>query len=186
MSLPMIRLLPERFTWLMSLYEDNHLKLLRLLPKLRRIEGVWCSNIAGSAPLYCRIIAQEKHTTILLLTHRFETEASVCDPAFAAQNATADDPMAYVRVYHDTRQAEVTHLREGKALRELFRADREIQNLANHRLRLNIFFAKWLDFVANCGHGEGGFERVNHRRHDPAPTPLALRIAELTAPPLPD
>lgn len=147
MSRPLKNLLPARFPWLMSLYEDNHAKLLRLLPQLRRIEGEWRSTVAGSAPLYCRIIAQEKHTTMLLLTHQFDAQQG-------------EDPLAYVRVYHDTRQAEVTHLRTGSALRELFRADREIQGLADERLRLNVFFGKWLDFLSSCGHGEGGFDRL--------------------------
>lgn len=174
MSEPMKKLLPARFPLLMSLYEDNHGKLLRLLPQLRRIEGLWRSDVAGSAPLYCRIIAQEKHTTIALLSHQFDAQQS----ALSAQ--PVDDPLAYVRIYHDTRQAEVTHLREGRALRELFRADRHILSVANERLRLNIFFGKWLDFIASCGHGEGGFDRIRSVRHEHQPRPLAQRIAELT------
>lgn len=176
MSLPMKNLLPARFPLLMSLYEDNHGKLLRLLPQLRRIEGLWRSDVAGSPTLYCRIIAQEKHTTVALLSHQFAA------PAQAAPAPADDAPLAYVRAYHDTRQAEVTHLREGSALRELFRADQQIQQLADQRLRLNLFFGKWLDFIGSCGHADS-FSRVRSITPQRDPQPLSQRLAELIAGP---
>lgn len=150
-------LMPRRFPQLMALYEDNHAAIQRLLPPLRVLQGAWQSRVAGSAPLLCRILAQERHTTVLLLTHRFpELEQP------------GDDPMAFIRVYHDTRQAEVTHLHEGQDLRRHFAPDVDLQGVGQRRLRLNLFLARWLEFLERCGHAAEGFRVLRE-----APRPLA-------------
>lgn len=140
------QLLPGKFALLMALYEDNHRKLRRLFPHLRQLTGTVVSQLAGSPELFLQAVAQERHTSVLLLTHRFQRGPA---PAY--------EPAAYVRVYHDAQQAEVTHFRVGSELRALFAPEQQRDQLAQRRMRLNSFFSKWLDFLELAGHGPESF-----------------------------
>lgn len=138
---------PTRFALLMALYEQNFVRLRQLFPSVRQLQGACVSTLAGSPPLWIQAVAQERHTSVLLLTHVFESADH--EPL---------EPAAYVRVYHDAQQAEVTHFRLGAGLRALFAADASVARTGQRRLRHNSFFAKWLDFLALCGHGGHSFE----------------------------
>lgn len=138
---------PNRFALLMELYEQNFVRLRQLFPSVRQLTGACVSTLAGSPPLWIQAVAQERHTSVLLLTHVFDSAEH--DPL---------EPAAYVRVYHDAQQAEVTHFRVGAGLRALFAADASLARIHQRRLRYNSFFAKWLDFLATCGHAVHSFE----------------------------
>lgn len=135
------------FAELMELYERNFARLRRLFPSIRHLSGTCRSALQGSPPLWIHAIAQERHTSVILLTH-----------LFSEGGAPQLEPGAFVRVYHDARQAEVTHFRIGSALRHLFAAEIPAAQIGQRRLRLNRFFSKWLEFLETCGHGPHSFE----------------------------
>jgi uncharacterized protein len=139
---------PRPFAELMALYERNFERVHQLFPSIRHLTGTCRSDLAGSPPLWIQAIAQERHTSVVLLTHLFGRE----------DGHHQLEPGAFVRVYHDARQAEVTHFRIGSALRPLFATETPVAQVGLRRLRLNRFFAKWLDFLETCGHGPHSFE----------------------------
>ena len=63
------------------------------------------------------------------------------------------DPSAYVRIYRDARQAEVTHCYIGRHWQDTLGLFPSPKVLFGHRLRMNSFLNKWLDYLASQGHG---------------------------------
>ena len=86
---------PNSFVGLMSLYESNYLRLLRLIPELERLDGCYRSRVAGDCDLYVEIVERCRYTVTLALTYRFESDDGILA-----------DPDVRVRAYLDGQLAE--------------------------------------------------------------------------------
>ncbi len=126
----------------MGLYAENHRKLDRLFAPARLDEGVYRSMAATGLPLRLEVIEQHKFTTELRLTY------DVRDPVTGEP-----DPSAHVRLYRDARQAEATHCYVGRRWQDVIGMYPPPAELVSHRLQMNTFLGKWLDYLAGQGHG---------------------------------
>jgi uncharacterized protein YqiB (DUF1249 family) len=139
----------------MALYEGNFIKLTALCPGLlaptrpvaaRPVEvpaaGAAVSRTAQDLDLHLCIDAVTRYTVDLRLTYLFD------DPA-----GLSADPDLHLRLYVDARMVEViswsvSHRHE--VLRELaLKTSREL----DRRWSRNIMLGKWLDYLADRGHG---------------------------------
>jgi uncharacterized protein YqiB (DUF1249 family) len=131
------------FGGLMDIYEQNYIRLRRLIPEFDRIGANAVSTAPGSMDLHYECLERSKYTTVFRLTYKFETL----------------EPNLEIRVYHDARVAEVlaSNVQLGGAgwwdrrhkVSSMFRAD--LQNLQT-KWRLNRFLQKWLHYCLKQGH----------------------------------
>lgn len=138
------KLLPNRFEQLMGLYAENHALLGRLLQLTDTPPGRYRSQINEHPELILDVLGKAPYTSFLRLTHRLP-------------DGNETEPCAYLRVYHDARQTEVTHCRYGAILHRLFLPDTPVRAIADHRLRMNVFCGKWLAYLLDLGHGRESF-----------------------------
>ena len=132
----------SRFAWLMGLYAENHRKLDRLFVPGSMKPGHYVSKGASGLPLRLEIIEQHKFTTELRLTY------DVLDPVTGEP-----DPSAHIRLYRDARQAEATHCYVGRRWQDAIGMYPPPAELVGHRLQMNTFLGKWLDYLSGQGHG---------------------------------
>lgn len=123
--------------WLMDLCEENYRYLVRMAPSLRTLEGRSVSTLDGSIDLHLEILEQTPYTTLLHLTY-----------FFAHSDTRLPDPDARVRIYHDSRQAEVVDL-EQRALPLNVGLERPTMT---QKWRVNLFLSKWLSYCVRQGH----------------------------------
>ena len=131
-----------RFGWLMALYAENHGKLVRLLAPGELEVGSYVSSTGDGLDLRLDVLEQHRYTSELRLTY------AIVDAATGAQ-----DPSAFVRLYRDARQAEATHCHAGRRWQDAIGLYPPSDTLIRHRLRMNTFLGKWLDYLAEQGHG---------------------------------
>ena len=62
------------------------------------------------------------------------------------------DPSAYVRHYRDAQQAEVTHCYVGRQWQDVLGLHPPLATIIDHRMRMNVFFSKWLEYLGEQGH----------------------------------
>ena len=93
----------SRLSWLMGLYGENYQRMSRLfdLPSLQT--GGYLSQCVNGLDLMVEVLEVHPYTLELRLSYRMS------DPVTGQP-----DPSAYVRVYSDARQAEVTHCYIGR------------------------------------------------------------------------
>jgi uncharacterized protein YqiB (DUF1249 family) len=132
---------PKSFVGLMSLYESNYLRLLRLIPELDRLDGCYRSRVAGDCDLCVEIIERCRYTVTLSLTYFFEDE-----------NGRIADPDVTVRAYLDGRLAESMNLSGEHRHAELRRLAREHRLELNERWQRNVLLNKWLEYLTDQGH----------------------------------
>ncbi|RMH94864.1 DUF1249 domain-containing protein [Lysobacter pythonis] len=132
----------SRLGWLMGLYAENHRKLERLFAPAPLAKGRYLSDAGRGLRLRLEVIEQHKFTTEMRLTY------DVLDPVTGEP-----DPSAHVRFYRDARQAEATHCYVGRCWQDVIGMYPPPVELIDHRLRMNTFLSKWLDYLAGQGHG---------------------------------
>jgi uncharacterized protein YqiB (DUF1249 family) len=132
---------PKSFVGLMSLYESNYLRLLRLIPELDRLDGCYRSRVAGDCDLCVEIIERCRYTVTLSLTYFFENE-----------NGRTADPDMTVRAYLDGQLAESMNLSGEYRHAELRRLAREHRLELNVRWQRNVLLNKWLEYLTDQGH----------------------------------
>ena len=132
----------SRFGWLMALYAENHARLQRLFEPADLAPGSYVSDIGDGLPLQLEVLEQHRYTTELRLTYDMR------DPVTGEP-----DPSAYLRVYHDARQLEATHCYVGRRWQDVIGMYPPPAELIGHRLRMNTFLGKWLQYLAESGHG---------------------------------
>ncbi len=132
----------SRFGWLMGLYAENHGKLTRLFEPGDLDAGSYLSSIGDGLDLRLDVIEQHRFTVELRLTY------AMCDPLTGEP-----DPSAFVRLYRDARQAEATHCYVGRRWQDVIGMYPPPAEVIGHRLRMNTFLGKWLDYLAERGHG---------------------------------
>ena len=131
-----------KFGWLMALYAENHARLQRLFEPADLAPGIYRSDIGDGLAVQLDVLEQHRYTTELRLTYNMR------DPV------TGDpDPSAYLRVYHDTRQVEATHCYVGRRWQDVIGMYPPPAEVIGHRLRMNTFLGKWLQYLAESGHG---------------------------------
>ena len=132
--------LPNPFEWLLGLYTDNFERLQRLVDARRMVPGRYLNEAPGQPALVLDVLEQQPYTTLLRLSVRF------------AESMPAEDPESYWRVYHDARQAEVTHCRFDSHRVRLFAPNTPARLIAQYRRRMNNFANKWLEHLLQGGY----------------------------------
>lgn len=132
----------SRFGWLMALYTENHVRLMRLFEPADLAPGCYESDIGDGLALQLEVIEQHRYTTELRMTYNMR------DPVTGER-----DPSAYLRVYHDAHQLEATHCYVGRRWQDVIGMYPPPAEVVGHRLRMNTFLGKWLQYLAESGHG---------------------------------
>lgn len=132
----------SRFGWLMGLYSENHARLQRLFEPERLATGSHLSIGRDGLDLRIEVIEHHAYTIELRLAYVQLTDDESGQP----------DPSAWVRYYRDARQAEVTHCYVGRQWQDVLGLHPPLPTLINHRLRMNAFFSKWLEYLGESGH----------------------------------
>jgi uncharacterized protein YqiB (DUF1249 family) len=132
---------PNRFGYLMGLYAENFQRLQRMFrPDL--LDGAhFRSSIDDGLDLRLDFIERHAYTLELRLTY------DLSDPVTGQP-----DPSAFVRVYRDARLAEATHCYVGRRWQDALGMHPSARSVLAHRLQMNAFLNKWLDYLAEQGH----------------------------------
>jgi len=129
---------PRGFVSLMDLYENNFIRLRKLMPDLHSLPVKAVSRLPGCLSLHMTILERSKYTTTLSLTYYFdESEQTFAEPALI------------IRVYHDASIVEVLtgHLKHGRQ-----RYDHIPTRATKIKWKLNRFLYKWLGYSLYLGH----------------------------------
>jgi uncharacterized protein YqiB (DUF1249 family) len=130
-----------RFAWLMGLYAENYWRLVRSLGPDALPVGRYLSSVGDGLDLSVEMIERHPYTLEMRLSYLFEDETT-----------GAPDPSAFVRVYQDAQVAEVTACYVGSRLQDVLGLHPEPRSVMQHRLRMNAFLGKWLDYLDGRGH----------------------------------
>jgi len=133
----------SRFGWLMALYAENHSRLLRLFEPGDLARGGYVSSIGDGLDLRLDVIERHAYTSELRLAY-----VALPDPVTGEP-----DPSAYLRLYRDARQVEATHCYVGRRWQDAIGMFPPPAELLGHRMRMNTFLGKWLQYLAERGHG---------------------------------
>ncbi|KRD39736.1 hypothetical protein ASE35_05255 [Lysobacter sp. Root916] len=131
-----------RFGWLMGLYAENHRRLTRLFAPADLAVGTYRSSIGDGLDLQLDVIEQHRYTTELRMTY------ALLDPLTGEP-----DPSAWLRLYNDAHQLEATHCYVGRRWQDVIGMYPPPAELIGHRMRMNTFLGKWLEYLAERGHG---------------------------------
>jgi hypothetical protein len=145
-----------RLSWLMELYGENHRRLARMFDTEQLALGAWTSSVGDGVDLHLDVLERHAYTVDLRMTY------GMTDPATGVR-----DPSTFVRVYRDARQAEATHCYIGQRWQDVLGLRPDPQVLVGHRLRMNTFLGKWLEFLADQGHSRFTLRQVEADAPDP-------------------
>ncbi|MFS8137790.1 MAG: DUF1249 domain-containing protein [Thermomonas sp.] len=132
----------SRFGWLMGLYAENHTRLQRLFEPADLACGVHVSSIGDGLDLQLEVLERHAYTVELRMSY------DLVDPQTGLR-----DPSASVRLYRDARQVEATHCYAGRRWQDVIGMYPPPKQILDHRLRMNTFLGKWLEYLAEQGHG---------------------------------
>lgn len=138
-----------RFAWLMALYGENHARFAHLFDPTLLGVGTYRSTIGDGLDVQMDVIEQHVYTTELRLTY------VMVDPVTGEP-----DPSAFLRLYRDTRQLEATHCYIGRRWQDVLGMHPPADALIGHRLRMNTFLGKWLEYLVERGHGMHTLRKV--------------------------
>lgn len=136
----------SRLGWLMGLYGENFDRLERLLDSRRFGPGAYRSIGHDGLPLDLDVLAVHAYMSELRLSY------AIIDPV-----SGRPDPSMYVRIYRDARVAEATHCYVGRQWQDVLGLYPSPKVLFGHRLRMNSFLNKWLDYLDVQGHAPHSF-----------------------------
>ncbi len=142
-----------RFGWLMALYAENHARLVRLFAPEHLQVGMYVSSIGDGLDVRLEVIETHRYTVELRLTY------DICDPLTGEP-----DPSAFIRLYRDAHQAEATHCYVGKRWQDVIGLYPPPAEVISHRMRMNTFLGKWLEYLAEQGHGVATLRRAGTAR----------------------
>jgi uncharacterized protein YqiB (DUF1249 family) len=142
-SAPLLRI-PRlsRFAWMMALYAENHERLQKLFDPENLAVGSHLSSGHDGLELRLDVVDRHPYTIELRLAYAQLHDGLSGQP----------DPSAYVRHYRDARQAEVTHCYVGRQWQDVLGLHPPLATLIDHRMRMNVFFSKWLEYLGEQGH----------------------------------
>ena len=133
----------SRFGWLMALYAENHARLVRLFEPGDLAAGRYVSSVGDGLDLGVDVIERHAYTSELRLAY-----VALPDPVTGEP-----DPSAYLRLYRDARQVEATHCYVGRRWQDAIGMFPPPAEVLGHRMRMNTFLGKWLQYLAERGHG---------------------------------
>ena len=110
--------------------------------------GSYVSCIGDGLDVRLDVIEQHRYTVELRLTYALR------DPVTGEP-----DPSAYLRLYRDARQVEATHCYVGRRWQDVIGMYPPPAELIGHRMRMNTFLGKWLQYLAERGHGVATLRR---------------------------
>lgn len=125
----------------MGLYGENYWRITRLFAPQRLAAGAWTSSVGDGIDLRLDVIERHPYTLELQLSY-----------AFADELTGKPDPSAHIRLYTDAQAAEVTTCYFGPRLEDVLGRDADSKTVFDHRLRMNNFFSKWLEYLGERGH----------------------------------
>ncbi len=123
--------------WLMDLCEENYRYLMRLAPDMRTLQGGYRSRLEQKVDLYLEVLEQTPYTSLLHLTYYF-----------SHGSRQYPDPDAIIRIYHDSRQAEVLSLKQ----QLVSLSHRGIYPTLEQKWKISLFLSKWLSYSVREGH----------------------------------
>jgi len=132
----------SRFGWLMGLYAENFTRLTRLFEPADLAPGVYFSCINDGPDLRVEVLDQHPYTTELRMTY------VIRGPVTGEL-----DPSAFLRLYSDARQVEATHCYVGRRWQDVIGMYPPPAAVLDHRMRMNALLGKWLQYLAERGHG---------------------------------
>jgi uncharacterized protein YqiB (DUF1249 family) len=147
--------LPGRFGFLMGLYAENYHRLARLFAPQRLAPGRYISDVDDG--LKVRLDVQEKHPYTLELELTYD---------FVDETTGQPSPSAQLRMYTDAHVAEAMHCHPGRKLWQVLGPFPPANTVLQHRLRMNGFLSRWLEFLAEQGHSIGTLERLDDTKPD--------------------
>ena len=139
----------SRLGWLMALYAENHARLVRLFEPGDLAPAIYVSSVGDGLDLRLDVIERHAYTSELRLAY-----VALPDPVTGEP-----DPSAYLRFYRDARQVEATHCYVGRRWQDAIGLFPPPAALIGHRMRMNTFLGKWLDYLAAQGHGVATLQR---------------------------
>ncbi len=127
------------FVSLMDMYEDNYIKLRKLIPDVQSIKKSAISTSPGHLNLHLQILECSKFTTTLRLSY-----------CFTDKGKSRLEPNLKIRIYHDAGLAEVMSgkLHHGRLVLDHLPAD-----ALKQKWQLNRFLSKWLKYCLRQNHG---------------------------------
>jgi len=131
---------PKSFAALMEMYETNYLQLRLLCGDLRALASESRSYIAGGIPVQLQVLDNSAHTTTLLMTYLFDDQQR------------DNRPDMLIRVYHDSRQAEVVSHRCRLVDEPIRYWGKDLDTMLLCRWRMNRFLYKWTNYLRRQGH----------------------------------
>lgn len=152
-----LKLFPGRFAYLMGLYAENHARLVRLFAPQRLACGAYLSSIDDGLDVRLDLIEQHRYTVELRLNYVLRA---------SPQGELA--PSAWLRLYQDAHLAEATHCHPGRHLIDVLGPYPPAQTVFQHRLRMNAFLTRWLEYLGEQGHSVGTLRPLA----DDGPLPL--------------
>ncbi|BCT93808.1 hypothetical protein LYSHEL_28350 [Lysobacter helvus] len=132
----------SRFGWLMGLYAENHVRLVRLFEPQDLAVGRYVSSVGDGLDVVLDVVARHAYTVELRLSY------AVIDPVTGEP-----DPSAHLRLYRDAKQVEATHCYVGRRWQDVIGMYPPPAQVVTHRLRMNTFLGKWVQYLAEQGHG---------------------------------
>lgn len=141
--------LPGRFDWLMGLYAENHKRLARLFAPERLTVGEYVSSVSDGLDVHLSVQERHPYTLELGLSYALLDE-STGHPA----------PSAQLRTYLDAHMTEALHCEPGRDLWQVLGPLAPARNVMQHRLRMNGFLNRWLEYLAEQGHSLATLERL--------------------------
>jgi uncharacterized protein YqiB (DUF1249 family) len=138
---------PRGFVALMSLYESNYLRLVRLCGDPKQLRGERVSRISGGCDLRLVVLENAAYTTTLNLTHVF----SKALPWHADATPLVTYPDVRVRAYCDARLVQAQHWPEGEQPNRS-NNPRQMERELHQRWAYNIMLNKWLEYCLDLGH----------------------------------
>lgn len=133
---------PQSFAALMEMYEINYLQLRLLCGDIRNLNKEKVSRVAEHVPVKLSVMENSRHTTTLMLTYLFQ-ESGV---------HRKNRPDMLVRVYHDSRQAEVIQHRCRLSDEPLKYWGKDMDTMLLCRWRMNRFLYKWTNYLRKQGY----------------------------------
>ena len=143
----------SRFGWLMGLYAENHARLQRLFEPADLPPGMYASSIGDGLDVRLDVLERHAYTSELRMSY------GLLDPATGMA-----DPSASLRLYRDARQVEATHCYAGCRWQDVIGMFPPPERILDHRLRMNTFLGKWLQYLAEQGHGVATLQHVDEKK----------------------
>ncbi|WP_350017081.1 DUF1249 domain-containing protein [Rhodanobacter sp. IGA1.0] len=137
-------LLPGRFEFLMGLYAENYHRLTRLFQPQQLAPGRYVSNVDDGLDVHLSVQERHPYTLELELTYDFVD----IDTGRRA-------PSAQLRMYTDAHVAEALHCHPGRHLWQVLGPFPPAHSVFQHRLRMNGFLSRWLEYLVEQGHSVG-------------------------------